>query len=326
MSFRVGLHYTPIPFNVTPISPLFDLLPIASSNTSLGWVPSCTTPECVPTASWSTSAVNATLSFQYWGRGVAFDGDVKGNMSVQLIQDGMHIPWAPSGGTLFGLKGNPIDIFYPHKITLKVLDASSDAQLSVVRARVNGSSFTNGQFPVENWIVPSSEDRLKYTGFTQKTNLSQIEPSVTHVSSQAGDSVSMQFNGTTILVHGSCGPESGLMRVTIDGQQQTVNTSKPFASNDCLLFEAWGLTSTYLHRILVENVDGRTLGINRFELFRVHFYGGPDAGGRTVQVACGIASVFVAGMIMIGVYVRRSANKWRGVSGSQANRGWFLSS
>ncbi|CAE6492221.1 unnamed protein product [Rhizoctonia solani] len=326
MSFQGVLPYTPIPFNVTPISSLFDLLPIASNDTSLGWVPSCTTPECVPTASWSTSAVNATLSFQYWGRDVAFDGDVKGNMSVQLIQDGIQVPWAPSGGALFGLKGNPIDIFYPHNITLKVLDASSDAQLSVTRARLNGSSFTNNQFPVENWIVPRNEDRLKYTGFAQKTNASQIEASTTRVSSQAGDSLFMQFNGSTILVYGPCGPGNGLMRVTIDGRQQTVNTSKPFASSDCLLFEAWGLTSTYFHRLLVENVDGRTLGINRFELFRVLFYGGPEISDRTVQVACGIASVFVAGIVMMGVYMGRSVKKWRGVDASQSNQRWFLSS
>ncbi|CAE6350133.1 unnamed protein product [Rhizoctonia solani] len=189
------LPYTPIPFNVTPISPLFDLLPIASNDTSLGWVPSCTTPECVPTASWSTSAVNATLSFQYWGRDVEFDGDVKGNMSIQLIQDGVHIPWTPSGDTLLSLKGNPVDIFYPHNITLKVLDASSDAQLSVIRARVNDSVFANNHLPAEHWIVPNNEDRLKYTGFTQKTNASQIKPWITRVSSQAGDSVSMEFNG-----------------------------------------------------------------------------------------------------------------------------------
>ncbi|CAE6494739.1 unnamed protein product [Rhizoctonia solani] len=195
MSFQGGLSYALIPFAVTPISPLFDLLSIASNDTSLGWVPSCTTPECVSNASWSTSAVNATLSFQYWGRDVEFDGDIKGNMSIQLIQDGIHVSWTPSEGTLFSLKGSPIDTFYPHNITLKVLDASPDAQLSVVRARVNDSSFVNNRLPAEHWIVSSSEDRLKYTGFTQKTNASLIERLATHVSSQARDGVSMEFNG-----------------------------------------------------------------------------------------------------------------------------------
>ncbi|EUC54493.1 P12 domain protein, putative [Rhizoctonia solani AG-3 Rhs1AP] len=196
------------------------------------------------------------------GRDVALDGDIKGNMSIQLLYDGIQAIWSPSEDTLFSLYGNPIDIYYQHNITLKVLDASSDARLSVVRARVNGSLFVNDYFPPDRWIVPSNEDRLRYSGFIQTASVSHVNSSTTHISTEAGSTVSMQFNGSTILVYGPCGPEYGLMRVTINGEQQMVNASKPFASDDCLLFQAWGLPSTYLHRLLIENVDG-TLGINR---------------------------------------------------------------
>ncbi|KAG8727607.1 hypothetical protein FRC11_012822 [Ceratobasidium sp. 423] len=132
--------YTPFPFNVTPASPPFDLSPVAS-NISQGWAPSCSTPECVPTASWSTGSIGASLSFQFWGWDVAFDGNVKGNMSVELLRDGVKEAWNPSGDTLFKLHGQPTDQFYLHNITLKVIDAFPGAELTVNQARVNGGSL-----------------------------------------------------------------------------------------------------------------------------------------------------------------------------------------
>ncbi|KAH7322093.1 hypothetical protein B0J17DRAFT_723768 [Rhizoctonia solani] len=187
--------YTPFPFNVTAISPLFHLTPVTVNDTRLGWVPSCMTPECMPTASWSTSAVNSTLSFQYWGVGVAFDGTVQGNMTVQLIRDGTLMPWNPSGDTLFSLLSQPTDQYFQHNVTLKVLDASPSARLTVTKARVNGSSFADFYFPSDRWIVPSDDDRLDYTGFDPQASVARAELSTVHVSSNAGDNVSMQFNG-----------------------------------------------------------------------------------------------------------------------------------
>ncbi|CAE6442362.1 unnamed protein product, partial [Rhizoctonia solani] len=185
--------YTPFPFSATAISPSFNLSPILA-NTSRGWTPSCTTPECIPTASWSTSAINSTLSFHYWGVGVAFDGNIQGNMSVQLVWDGMQVPWNPSGGALFNLRGGPTDQFFQHNVTLRVADASPNARLTVTRVRVNGSSFGDSYWPSDRWTVSSDDDRLDDTGFVQQTSRARAGSSTTYVSSKAGDIISMQFN------------------------------------------------------------------------------------------------------------------------------------
>ncbi|KAJ1303568.1 hypothetical protein OPQ81_011752 [Rhizoctonia solani] len=247
--------------------------------------PSCATPECIPNASWSTGAINSTLSFQFWGWDVAFDGWVKGNMSVQLFRNG-------------------VQEYYRHNITLKITDASLEAELTVTQARVNGSTHADIYVPADRWIVPSSDDRLEYKG--------------------AGDTLSMQFNGSTFLIYGPCGPASGLMTVTIDGRQQTVNTSKPFASDDCLLFQAQSISVRSLHQLLIENTDGRTLGIDRLEFFMILTYKvGPGHTLGAIVVSCAVMGAIILGAVTIIVYVKRAVKKKQGMELSQAARGWL---
>ncbi|KAH7322065.1 hypothetical protein B0J17DRAFT_746616 [Rhizoctonia solani] len=301
----LAFPYTPFPFNVTPISPAFHLSPV-TSNTSLGWVPSCKTPECIPTASWSTSAINSTIFFPFLGWDVAFDGNVKGNMSIELFFDGEQTTWNPSGDTLFNLQSRSTDYKQQRNVTLKVLDASPSAQLTVTRARVNGSSLADYYFPADRWTVPSDDDRLEYTGFIPQKSVAQAESSTTYVSSRAGDTVTMQFNGSTFLIYGPCGPTNGLMKITVDNDQQTVNTSRPFASDDCLLFQAQGLPVHFQHQLLIENIDGRTLGIDRLEFFKIDLY------GRTVMI----------------VYVRKAVKRRENLGGLFMTRPkpeWFHS-
>ncbi|KEP52010.1 P12 domain protein [Rhizoctonia solani 123E] len=319
----VAFPYTPFPFNVTAISPLFDLSPVASNDTNLGWVPSCTTPECVPTASWSTSAINSTLSFQFWGWDVAFDGNVKGNMSVKVIRDGVPAAWNPSEDTLYSARGAPTDQFYLHNITLQIIDASPDAQMTIIKARVNGSSFADNYYPTDRWEVPSNDERIERIGFDLQTSEAHPESSTTYISSRAGDTLSMWFNASTFLVYGSCGPGSGLMRVSINDQQQIVNTSKPFASSDCLLFQTHGLPIFIRHLLLIENMDGRTLGINRFEFFRFIYYKERGMSERTLAVACGTAVAAIACITLVVVYVWNKAKTKLGEDGLRVNRRWF---
>ncbi|KDN41049.1 hypothetical protein RSAG8_07755, partial [Rhizoctonia solani AG-8 WAC10335] len=112
----------------------------------------------MPAASWSTSPVNSTLSFQYWGiyfylgwwylshschRGnIILDGKVEGNMSIQVLHGGMRVPWDLSGDTLFSWWSTSGDFLSSQNLTLRVLDASPDARLTVAGARVNGISFS----------------------------------------------------------------------------------------------------------------------------------------------------------------------------------------
>ncbi|CAE6531604.1 unnamed protein product [Rhizoctonia solani] len=281
--------YTPFPFNVTPASPLFQLTPIASS-ISRGWVPSCSTPECVPTASWSTNSVGAALSFQFWGWDISFDGNVNGNMNIELLRNGIKQIWSPSGDTLFRLYGQPSDQFYLHNITLRVLDASKDAKLTVNQARVNGSTLAavDADFEANRWGIPSNDPRLIYSGFSQRKDSVTQNLQGVYTSSRVGDTVSMRFNASACLIYGPCGPASGLIKIIINGRESIIKTAAPFPSNDCLLFQSWGLASGAMNRLLVENVDGARLDIDRFEFWRLPlFHQEPDKTARAVTIAFG---------------------------------------
>ncbi|CAE6459223.1 unnamed protein product [Rhizoctonia solani] len=289
LSSMSNFPYQPFPFNVTPASPLFGLSPVAL-NTDQGWIPSCSTPECVPTASWSTGLIGSTLSFQFWGWDVAFDGIVKGNMSVEVLRDGVEESWNPLADTLFRLYGQGTDQFYLHNITLKVLDASPNAELTVNQARVNGSTLVDVDSYPQRWIIPSNDMSLSYTGFIEQASAAETGSRALYISSKAGDTASMQFNASTFLLYGPCGPKNGLIKITVDGRESTVNTSMPIQSNDCLLFQAKGLSRLMMHQLIVENIDGATLGIDRFEFFWL-----ADAlPGRLTAGATTVVFVFVS--------------------------------
>ncbi|CAE6512374.1 unnamed protein product [Rhizoctonia solani] len=301
--------YTPLPFNVTLASPLFQLSPSAS-NITQGWVPSCSTPDCVPTASWSTGSVGATLAFQYWGSDVAFDGNVKGNMSVEFLLDGVSKTWSPSTDMLFRLHGEGNDNLRLQNLTLRVLDAAPDSELTIKQARVNGSSFTADVWGLDRWIIPSNDMGLRYTGFVQQPSSIQAGSQTTYVSSKAGDTMSTQFNGSALLIHGPCGPTNGLVKVKINDKEATVNTSKPIPSDDCLIFQSWGFPSTAMHELRVENVDGAALGINRVEFFLVSPYvnkgNSRDPGGALVA---GIVIVVVFTVLAVIIITFRFKKK-----------------
>ncbi|CAE6446404.1 unnamed protein product [Rhizoctonia solani] len=191
-SAAVSNPRAPFQFNVTLGSPLFKISPIASNDT-LGWVPSCLSPVCLPNASWSTGVVNSTLDFSYWGWSAALDGVVEGDMTIQLTYNGQQEWWNPSKGTLFTIKASPIDQYYLHNITLKVVSASSDARLTVTQARINGPSSANSLNSLDRWTLAGDDPALKYTGFTQHPSPSG-QGSPTYVSTSAGDKAYMSWN------------------------------------------------------------------------------------------------------------------------------------
>ncbi|CAE6489076.1 unnamed protein product [Rhizoctonia solani] len=313
--------YTPFPFSVTPISPLFHAHP-SSLNASVGWAPNCTTSECLPIASWSTSAVNSTLSLRYWGWDVAFDGHIKGNMTVELFRDGIKEPWYPSENTLFRIHGGFNDDFSQHEVILKVVGASPNAEIAVTQARVNGSSFADLYRPADRWIIAADSDRMNYTGFAPRNTITGTESSIsskTYISSKIGDTVSTQFNGSTFLVYGPCGPTNGLMRVTFDNYQETVNTSTPFVSDDCLLYHTRAAPVRFIHQVVIENVDGSTLGINRLEFFRI-LIDKTSPGIQAPLVVGVVMGVIAVCALIIVLYVRRVVKKKEESDGRPANR------
>ncbi|KAF8755128.1 hypothetical protein RHS01_05462 [Rhizoctonia solani] len=298
--------YTPFPFNVTPASPLFELSSIAL-NVSEGWVPSCSSPDCVPTARWSTSSVGAALSLYFWG-------EHKRRYGIEIFRDGTRLPWSPFGGTLASIRGGGTDQSYLHNGTLKVINASSEAELTVTQARVNGSSLeTPSSFNADRWIVPSDDTQLSYTGFTQHAGAAKAGSSTTYISSKAGDKVSMRFNASTFLIHGPCGPANGLIKLSIDGRESTLNTSEPIASNDCLLFQAWGFPALKEHDLLIENMGGM-LGIDRLEFFWLDMFGErnsrSNADKKNVTIGVGIMIGILLVVVGLTIYFKNSSKRF----------------
>ncbi|CAE7155014.1 unnamed protein product [Rhizoctonia solani] len=118
-------------------------------------------------------------------------------MSIQFLRDGIRRFRNPSGDTLFSWPDRGLDYLYLHNVTLKVVDAPPDARLIITRVQVNESTMSGHGVPADYWIVPSNADGLKYTGFTQQPSVAQVESSTTYVSSTAGDTMSIGFNGQT---------------------------------------------------------------------------------------------------------------------------------
>ncbi|CAE6467235.1 unnamed protein product [Rhizoctonia solani] len=124
-------------FNTTLTSPLFNLFPIAPSGEGLGWEPSCSAPNCLPIASWSTSFVNSTLDFSYWGSYVSFHGMVEGSMTAQITQDGQQEQRNLSNGILLTIKSSHLGDLDFHNLSIKIINASPNARLTVTRFAIS---------------------------------------------------------------------------------------------------------------------------------------------------------------------------------------------
>ncbi|EUC54524.1 P12 domain protein, putative [Rhizoctonia solani AG-3 Rhs1AP] len=293
------MSYPSLPFPITsyPTSPLWQLTPL-SSNSSTGWAPNCTSSDCVPTASWSTSVVNSTLTYTFYAWGHTIYGKVEGDMKLQLIRNGNEESINPSGDILWTFPGLSTDEFLHSNITIKVLEAGNGARLTVNRAFINGSTYGDSDWPTEQWTVPSNDGALKYTGFSQQQATAGLGSPTTYVSSAAGDKVFMKFNGSAVTISGPCGPSNGLMRINLDGSENIINTTKPFQSDDCLLYQSPGFPALNFHTLEIANVDGRTLAFNRLDFFRVLTIATPR-GARTNQMGAKIAGIVVAVIVVL---------------------------
>ncbi|CAE6403263.1 unnamed protein product [Rhizoctonia solani] len=229
-------------------------------------------------------------------------------MSIQLWQDEVEELWNPSKNTLLKFRAPLLGDLAMHNITLKVLDASPDAELTVSQARVDGSSLADHFWASDRWAISSNDVQLSYTGFAQQASTTQSRLQTTSVSSKAGDTMSMQFNGSTFLIHGPCGPTNGLIKVTFDDRESTVNTSKPFVSDDCVLFQAWADSPSYMHQLTVENVDGAILGINRVEFFKIDLYRREVSNRPDVSLVMMVVAAIILGSIPVlsCVYLAKS--------------------
>ncbi|CUA68387.1 hypothetical protein RSOLAG22IIIB_07905 [Rhizoctonia solani] len=316
------MSYPSLPFPITsyPISPLWQLTPL-SSNSSSGWAPNCTSSDCVSTASWSTGVVNSTLTYTFYAWGHTIYGKIDGDMKIQLFRNDKEESINPSGDILWTFPGLPTDEFLHSNITIKVLAASNGARLTVNKAFINGSTYGDSDWPTVQWTIPSNDGSLKYTGFSKQQATAGLGSPTTYVSSTAGDKVSMQFNGSAVTLYGPCGPSNGLMRINLDGSENIINTTKPFQSDDCLLYQSPGFPALNFHTLEIDNVDGRTLAVNRLEFFRVLTIAtarnakANQAGAKIAGIVVGVIVVIAALIVFYSTRSRRVrqkiSNSWK---------------
>ncbi|QRV88129.1 hypothetical protein RhiJN_16147 [Ceratobasidium sp. AG-Ba] len=292
---------TPYPFNVSLPSALIHAVPF-TSNTSSGWAASCN--ECA-NGVWSTNAVNSSISFSFYGWDVAFDGQVQGDMSIKLAVDGIDTSLTSTPGSIFELKG--LEPFKQHLVELSVHSASSGSLLSVSQARVNGSTFSDLRQDRAIWDLPTNDGSVTWNGFQQQPSASGSFSPTTYVSSKAGDTGSVQFNGSAVTIYGPCSPTSGLLRVQLDSNEAvTVNTSSPITSPNCLLYQTPGFSALSIHTLSVTSADQNPVSINHFEFCRVFAFASTTNNVAPGAIVGGVIGGIVLIAILIVVYSMRS--------------------
>jgi len=244
------------------------------------------------------------MHFTFWGWDVAFDGQMQGDMNVKLVLDDREMALNPSDGSLFSIKD--LDNLQRHSLSLTVQNASAGSLLSVNQARINASTFSDQITPSAQWDLPSNDGVFSYTGFVQQQSAGGSPSPTTYTSSAIGDTASVTFNGSTVLVYGPCGPSSGLIRVTIDDTPESVNTTTPVASSNCILYQSRGYSALNVHKLVVENQDGKPLSINHMSFFRVIEYSGTKSGANIAAVVGGVIGGIVFVAFLIVLYSMRS--------------------
>lgn len=81
------------------------------------------------------------IDFLGTGHDIAFDGNVRGDMQVQVTLDGNVVNWDPSGDVLFSIHG--VDNLVQHMLSLRVANTAANAHLTINQVRINGSAFTD---------------------------------------------------------------------------------------------------------------------------------------------------------------------------------------
>ena len=109
-----------------------------------------------------------------------------------------------------------------------------------------------------------------------------------------------------MLIYGPCGPSNGLLNVAIDGESSTVNTSTPIAADNCLLYQSKGYSALNLHQLEVTNQDGKSLGINHLQFFRVLEHTTGNSSTTPGAIVGGVIGGIVFVALCIVLYSLRS--------------------
>ncbi|CAE6442783.1 hypothetical protein ACGC1H_007582 [Rhizoctonia solani] len=274
-------------------SPLFTALPL-SGNRESGWTTSCTASgypcDGLGQSSVSTAKADATMSLNFWGSRIEVRGRLSGGMSLDWELDGSGR--LPNGeqvskeGSI--VVGEPLD---PEVLAVfEGLDSSKEHTLKLTtRSNLPGAivTFKGAVVTVGTGIIGGSlsmsyldddNPALEYSqtpgGWARYNeyespafNITQPE-GVTNRKFQStkmpGESVSMNFNGTQVLIYGPCYSSNGAYAITLDQQEAIVYNastnaySQPNAASvagACLRYMSPPLSPDRLHYINMANAD-----------------------------------------------------------------------
>lgn len=268
-------------FVVNDTSPALNFFPfsdtLSTPNFFAGWNPCFSASACSThpgqqgngTSSHITSLDGAAFSVQWWGNGIQLTGFVAGPVTYDLQLDGQtNSSISPSSGTTLLAS---YDNLQPTNHTLSLIvhnpTNSSSALIGIYHALINVNSTSPN---VTFYTTTIDDTALPFTGqwsFLDDSSLSPLD-STYHTTSNAGDSVSLNFSGTAITVFGYRDTTSGNYSVQLDNETVILNAASSSKEATTLFFRT-GLNDSFVHTLTITNEDNSLLAIGSVNITKV---------------------------------------------------------
>ncbi|KAJ7091115.1 hypothetical protein C8R44DRAFT_719753 [Mycena epipterygia] len=257
-----------VQFSVDDSSPTVQYFPfgdtLAAADLAAGWNPhwdqpgfsSATTGATGSGTSLHITSLNgASLQIQWKGTGIQLLGNVT-RSSYNITLDGK-----PTDASTSADLGNNILVTIDnlpdtnHTLSLTVQTTAADSLVEFDRAVISAPPS-----PSNVSSLTFTEQVLNDTAFAFRGQWSFLNDSnLSHQSTTAGDSASVQFTGTSFLLRGSTSPQAGRYSVTLDNVTTFFSGQSSFSQPDSLLFFASGLDAEIIHNLEINNTQGATL-------------------------------------------------------------------
>ncbi|KAJ1302785.1 hypothetical protein OPQ81_003092 [Rhizoctonia solani] len=274
-------------------SPLFTALPLTGSRAT-GWTTTCTASgypcDGLGQSSVSTSKADATMSLNFWGSRIEIRGTLTGGMELGWELDGSSRSpngeqVSKEGSTVVGQPLDPeilavfegLDSNKAHTLKLTTRPTLPSAVVNFKGVVVTvGTGITGGTMAMT--YLDDDSPALEYSqtpggwaryGEYESSAFNITQPEgVTNRKFQStkmpGESVSMNFNGTQVLIYGPCYSSNGAYAITLDQQEAVLYNastnaySVPHAASvagACLRYMSPPLSPDRLHYISMANAD-----------------------------------------------------------------------
>ncbi|CAE6467968.1 unnamed protein product [Rhizoctonia solani] len=274
-------------------SPLFTALPI-TGNQETGWATACTASgypcDGLGQSSVSTAKADATMSLGFWGSRIEVRGRLIGGMNLDWELDGSSR--SPNGEQVSKegsvVIGQPLDpevlavfegldsskahtLKFTTRPSLPSAIATFKGAVVTVGTGITGGSISMTYLDDDNSVLEYSQTPggwARYNEYESPAfNITQPE-GVTNRKFQSTkvlrESVSMNFNGTQVLIYGPCYSSNGAYTITLDQQEVVIHNasinaySAPNAASvagACLRYMSPPLSPDRLHYVNMANAD-----------------------------------------------------------------------